>query len=406
MKFEYFLSKRFFGSKGSGFSKPLIKIALASIMLGVAIMIISVSVLKGFQGEVREKIVGFGSHIIVAKFSVGNSLETIPLEKDEKLFEDIRKIKGVANVQSYAHKEALVKTDDQIQGIIFKGVEQGFDSTFFKSNLKEGNLLQLSDSVSSNDVIISSVLSRKLKLGLGDKLRTFFFADTTYRVRAFNVVGIYETGLSEFDEKFILGDLRQLQRINNWTSKEIEGIEILITNFNNLDDIALQVYETMPYDLNVSTVRGNSPELFSWLELLNTNVFVILIVMALVATASIISTLLVMIFEKTSMIGILKTLGSTNKSIRKLFLIKSSEIILKGILYGTLIALVLCWIQSKFKLLKLDPESYSMSYVPIDMSPWIFALVAVGAFVVCLIVLLIPTNIISKINPAKTLRFE
>ena len=406
MKFEYFLAKRFFDRKGKGFSKPLIKIALASIMLGVAVMIISVSVLRGFQSEVREKIVGFGSHIVVSKFSASNALETIPLKKDEKLFEEIRKIKGVSNVQSFVHKGALVKTDEQIQGIVFKGVEQGFDSAFFKSNLKEGSLFQLQDSVSSNDVIISSVLSRKLKLGLGDKLRTFFFADTTYRVRAFNVVGIYETGLSEFDEKFILGDLRQLQRINNWTSKEIEGIEILITNFNNLDDIALQVYETMPYDLNVSTVRGNSPELFSWLELLNTNVFVILIVMALVATASIISTLLVMIFEKTSMIGILKTLGSTDKSIRKLFLIKSSEIILKGILYGTLIALVLCWIQSKFKLLKLDPESYSMSYVPIDMSPWIFALVAVGAFVVCLIVLLIPTNIISKINPAKTLRFE
>ncbi|MDL2315206.1 ABC transporter permease [Bacteroidales bacterium OttesenSCG-928-C19] len=384
----------------------MIKIALASIMLGVAVMMISVSVLRGFQNEIREKIVGFGSHIVVTKFSASNALETTPIEKDENLFGKIQNIKGVSNVQAYAYKGALVKTDDQLQGIVFKGVEQGFDSSFFKSNLKEGNLFKLSDSVASNDIIISSVLSRKLKLKSGDKLRTFFSADTTYRVRAFNIAGIYETGLSEFDNKFVVGDLRQIQRINNWNSDEIEGIEILITNFDNLDKIALQIYENTPPDLDVSTIRADQPGLFSWLELLNTNVIIILLVMALVATASIISTLLVMIFEKTSMIGILKTLGSTDKSIRKLFLIKSSRIILQGVLYGTLIAFALCWIQSKFKLLKLDPESYSMSYVPIDLSPWIFILVAAGAFIVCVVVLLIPTNVISKISPAKTLRFD
>jgi lipoprotein-releasing system permease protein len=241
---------------------------------------------------------------------------------------------------------------------------------------------------------------------LGDKVRTYFWQDNNYRARAFEIVGIYSTDLAEFDEAFIVGDIRTVQKLNNWNANQVGGYEILIDNFENLSAYASLIYDMLDYDLTLSTVKEENPVLFSWLDLLNTNIILILSVMSVVCMVSIVSALLIMIFEKTSMIGLLKTLGATNSSIRKIFIYKSISIIGKGLVIGNMVALALCLLQSKYNIVTLDSESYSMSSVPVDINVWVFVLVSIGTMAVCLLALLIPTGFIAKVSPAKTIRVE
>ncbi|MBQ8046098.1 MAG: ABC transporter permease, partial [Bacteroidales bacterium] len=280
------------------------------------------------------------------------------------------------------------------------------DSLFFKENLLEGRLFRFDDSVASNEIIISKTLADKLMFNLGDKVRAYFWQDNNYRARAFKIVGIYSTDLVEFDEVFIVGDIRTVQKLNNWNSNQVGGYEILVDDFENLPSYASLIYDMLDYDLTLSTVKEENPVLFSWLDLLNTNIILILSVMSVVCMVSIVSALLIMIFEKTSMIGLLKTLGATNASIRKIFIYKSISIIGKGLVIGNIVALALCFLQSKYNIVTLDSESYSMSFVPVDINLWIFVLVSIGTMVACLLALLIPTGFIAKISPAKTIRVE
>ena len=369
-------------------------------------MILAVSVLRGFQHEITNKVVGFGSHIVVTNFEVSNNYEQIPIENTRTILERISNVKGVKNVQCFATKGGMIKTDDQIQGVVFKGVSSNFDSLFFKQNLLEGTLFQFNDTLASNDIIISKTLADKLKFQFGDKVRTYFWQDNNYRARAFKIVGIYSTDLTGFDDVFIIGDIRTVQKLNNWSANQVGGYEVLVEDFDNLPYYATLIYDMLDYDLTLTTVVEEYPSLFSWLELLNTNIILILSVMAVVCMVSIISALLIMIFEKTSMIGLLKTLGATNESIRKIFIYKSISIIGKGLLIGNMVALVLCLLQSKYNIVTLDSESYSMSSVPVDINIWVFVLVSIGTMAVCVLALLIPTGIIAKVQPAKTIRVE
>lgn len=406
MKFERFIAQRFLQKGKSNFSQPLIKIAIVSIALGVLVMILAVSILRGFQKEITQKVVGFGSHIVVSYFDGENDYEQIPIETTRTIVDDITKTKGVKNVQYFANKAGMIKTDEQIHGVVLKGVSSNFDSSFFKENILEGRLFALNDTLASNEIIISKTLADKLKFGLDDKVRTYFWQDNNYRARAFTIVGVYSTDLTEFDEVFMIGDIRTVQKLNNWTSEQVGGYEILVDDFDNLPFYAMTIYEMLDYDLTLTTVKEENPALFSWLDLLNTNIILILTVMAVVCMVAIISALLIMIFEKTSMIGLLKTLGATNKTIRKIFIYKSVSIIGKGLLIGNAVALLLAVLQSKYKIISLDSESYSMSSVPVDMSVWIFVFVSVGAMIACLLALLIPTAFITKVRPAKTIRVE
>lgn len=407
MGFEQLIAKRFLQKDKGNFSRPLIKISTCSIALGVIVVIIAVSVLRGFQKEITEKIVGFGSHIVVTPFNSGNNYyEQLPILADETTVNKIYSVEGVKHVQFFASKGGMVKTKDKIHGIIFKGIGKDFDSSFFKNNMKEGRLFQLNDHNASNEVIVSQRFANKLQLKIGDKVPTYFWQSNNYRARAFKIVGIYSTDLTEFDERFVIGDLRHIQRINGWDSNQVQGYEIFVKDFDKLDEVTSQVYCIVGSFLSTSTIKQENPETFSWLDLLNTNIWLILGIMTLVCVVAVISALLIMIFEKTPMIGLLKTMGASNASIRKIFIYKSTSIIIKGLLVGNAISFTICLLQYKFNIVKLDSESYHMSSVPIDLNPWIFVIVSLIITSVCVLALLIPANYIARILPSKAIKTE
>lgn len=406
MRYERLIARKFLQKDGKSFSQPLVGIATWGIALGVMVMLMAIAILQGFQKEIEQKIVGFGSHIVVKSQDIGHYYEEIPVANDRPVVATIRQMPEVAHVQFFANKGGMAKTDDQIQGIIFKGVDAMFDSSFFAQNLVEGRLFQLSDTTPSNEIIVSQTLANKLNLSLNDKLRSYFWQDNNYRGRAFQIVGIYNTDLAEFDEHYVVGDLRQVQVLNGWKDNEVAGYEVMVKDFDKLNEVARKIYETSDYDLTLTTIVEANESLFAWLDILNSNIALILTVMAIVCCVAIVSALLIMIFEKTAMIGLLKTLGASNKSIRRIFLYKSAEIAGKGILWGDLIALVLCVVQKHFQIIRLDSASYSMSHVPIDINAFAFIAISVCTLAICLLVLLIPASYIAHIQPSKTLRFE
>ncbi len=406
MTFESFIAKRFLPKDRNTYSGPLVSIATCSIALGVLVMVIAVSILRGFQGEIRQKVVGFGSHITVTAYAVGNAYQETPISTVRPEVSRVLSTPGVRHLSFFANKGGMIKTDDQIHGIIFKGVDHGYDSTFFASNLIEGKLFAFPTEKPSNEIIISQIVANKLHLTLGDKVRTYFWQDNNYRARVFTICGIYCTDLSEFDDHYVIGDLRQVQRLNDWDSTQVAGYEVLVDDFQHLDQVASAILAQLGYDLTLSTIVQQNPALFSWLDLLDSNIILIIIIMMLVCTVSIISALLIMIFEKTSTVGLLKALGATDASVRKIFLLKSASIIGKGILLGDALALALGWLQHHFHLVRLDSANYSMDTVPVDLNPWIFIIISIVTLVLCILALMIPTAYITRIEPSKTIKFN
>lgn len=401
---------------GGGFSGPLSVIAVVSIALGVLVMVMAVCILRGFQGEIASKVVGFGSHLTVSNFASSPAYQEEPIVLDSTLVERIQRVPGVRHIQYFATKGGMVKTAEQIYGIMFRGLSADYDTTFFASNLVEGRLPVFSgasgfsgtsgETGTSTDVLVSSTIASRLRLKVGDKMRTYFWGGDTPRSRAFTVCGIYNTDLTEFDELYVVGDLRQVQRLNEWEANQVGGYEVLVDNFDRLDDIARNVERELPYDYSVQTIREANPALFAWLDLLNSNITLILVIMSLVCAVAIVSALLIMIFEKGRTIGLLKALGATNASVRRIFLIKASRLIAEGILIGDAVALALCVAQQQWQVVKLDAESYSMTHVPVDIDPMIFLLVSLGTLVACLLALLLPAAYISHITPAQAVRIE
>ncbi|MDO4217864.1 MAG: ABC transporter permease [Bacteroidales bacterium] len=406
MQFEQLIAKRFLHKEAGSFSSSLVKIATITIALSVLVMIMSVAILRGFQREIQQKVVGFGSHVVVKSQYLGNQYMADPINRYRDEVERIQTVPGVRHLQFFADKGGMLKTDNQIHGIILKGVDSSFDTTFFAQNLIEGRLFQFNDSSASNEIIISSTIAAKMGLSIGDKARTYFWQSNSPRGRAFKVVGIYNTDLSEFDEHYMVGDLRQVQKLNEWNDSMVAGYEILVDDFKHLTPICEAITATLGFDLTAVNIVDQNPSLFAWLDLLNNNIVFIILVMAIVCMVAVISAFLIMIFEKTSMIGVLKTLGANNRSIKEIFLRKSLSIIGKGLLIGNGLALLLCWIQQQFHIVKLDSESYSMNFVPIDLNPWYFLIISLGTLLCCLLALLVPTGYISKIDPAKSIRVE
>lgn len=390
-------------------SAPLVRIAVCSIALGVLVMIMSVSILRGFQKEITRKVVGFGSHIVVQGFNGGNQFETLPISCQRDDSQRLRNTEGVKHFQCYATKGGMIKTDNQIHGILLKGISCDYDTSFFHRCLCNGRMIALTNdsrSPAANEVIISQTVANKLQLGVGDKLRSYFLQDNGCRARAFRIVGIYNTDLTDFDNHYVIGNLVQVQRLNGWDEDEVEGYELLVSSFDQLPAIADRVRYGLGYDLTIRTVIENNPALFAWLDLLNSNIVLILFLMALVCVVAVVSALLIMIFEKASTIGLLKAIGASNASIRRIFLIRSVKIIGMGIVIGDALALLIGWLQWQFQVVKLDSEAYSMSAVPIDLNPWIFGIVSVCTLVVCVAVLIIPSAHITHITPAKSMKFE
>ena len=386
---------------GGGFSGPLSAIAVTGIALGVVVMVMAVSILRGFQDDISGKVAGFGSHLTVTSFAPSDAYSDTPVAVDSTLLEALRSVHGVKHVQCFATKGGMVKTEEQIYGIMFRGVGEGYDTSFYHSCLVEGRLPS-----ETNDVLISSTISSKLGLKGGDKMRTYFWSGDSYRSRAFTVCGIYNTDLAEMDELYVVGDLRQVQRIEGWGDSLVGGYELLVDDFDELPATARRVAEVLPYDLQLRTIVEQHPALFSWLDLLNANIALILTIMCLVSAVAIVSALLIMIFEKGTTIGLLKALGACNASVRRIFMLKASGLIATGVAIGDGVALALSLAQSRWHLLTLDPESYSMAYVPVEIDPWVYVAVSMGTMAVCVAALLLPAAYISKVSPAKTMRSE
>jgi len=327
---------------------------------------------------------------------------------NEELVAKLRGNEKIFHVQFTTQKAGLIKTDNQIHGAVVKGVDSNYDNSFLVDNMVRGTYPDINDSIKTNDIIISDKIAKRLDFDVGSDVRVWFIDDgeTSARGRKFNVSGIYNTGMQEFDDIYIIGDLRHLQKLNNWNSDEVGSIEILLNNVEDIQDMSFELYNTIPYDVSVITVYDEFPQIFSWLNLLDMNVIVLLTLMIIVATITMISTLLILIIERTSMVGILKVLGANNGAIRKIFLYKASGIIFKGMLLGNFIGLLFYFLQLNFKLIGLDPESYYVDYVPVELSLLYFALLNIGTFIVSILVLIIPSYYITRIVPARALRYE
>jgi lipoprotein-releasing system permease protein len=396
----------------SSFSEPIIRISITGIALSLAVMIIAVSTVTGFKNEIRRKIIGFGSHIQIINYDANNSFETEPISKNQSFLPLLQTIPGIRHVQVFATKPGIIKTKTDIQGAIAKGVGSDFDWSFFAENLVEGSLFAVKDHSKTDKVLISKYFSDLLKLKPGDRFAMYFIDDQP-RGRTFTVSGIYRTSLMEFDKQFILVDIGHLQSLNNWDSTQVSGFEILINDYSKLSQISSEVFNIAGVSFNkdgsklrVINVRDRYPQIFDWLGLIDKNVWVLLGLMLIVSAFNMISGLLIIILDRTTMIGILKALGMNNQGVRSIFLYQSVYLMVKGLFWGNLAGLGICFLQYYFKFLKLNPESYFLEYVPINFNLSHLALLNIGTLLITLAVLTLPSMVIARINPSRTIRFD
>lgn len=417
MNTELFISKRLFFDKANRklLSQRIIRIALTGISLGLAVMIVSVAVVTGFKNEIRNKVIGFGSHIQLVNYDSNSSYETQPISKNQPFLEDVRQVGGVNYLQPFATKPGMIKTDEYIQGIVFKGVDTDFHWDFFKQNLLEGRVPLFNDSSRVNEIILSKYVSDLLHLKLNDKAVIYFINENEVipRLRQMEVCGIYDTGFEEFDKLFILGDLKQVQRLNDWNNDQVTGFELILNRFDKLDEIEQEIrsiiisYRSEDAEvIRTESITRMYPQIFDWLDILDMNVWIILLLMVIVASFNMVSGLLVLILERASMIGVLKAMGSQGWSIRKIFIYLSVFLTGRGMLWGNLIGIAIVALQSIFHIIKLDPSSYYVSFVPMNLSLLHILLLNLGTVAITSVILIIPSWLISKISPDKTMRFD
>ena len=415
MNWKLFISRRIYRSKEGEkeVSKPAILIATWGIAIGLAVMIVAVAVVVGFKHEVRDKVVGLGSDITITHFDALKSYETIPVMMGDSLMNDLQATEGVKHVQRYSTKPGMIMTDDNFLGMVLKGVAQEYDWTFLRKHLLEGEIPVFSDSASANRTLISRTIANKLNIHTGDKLYTYYIEGENVRARRLEVAGIYQTNFSLFDDLFLLTDLHTVNRLNNWKGDRVTGVELEVVDYDRLEDVKENIREKVDLQVNrygntyyTQTVEENNPQIFAWLDLLDMNVWVILILMTGVAGFTMISGLLIIILERTNMIGILKAVGADNLAIRKIFLSFSVFLIGRGMLWGNLIGLAFVVIQSQFRLFKLDPATYYVDSVPVEFNVWWWVLLNVCTMLVSVLMLVGPSYLITRIHPAKSIRFE
>lgn len=415
MNLPLFIAKRIHFSKNENkkkVSKPAVRIALCGIALGLAVMILSLAIVVGFKNEVGRKVMGFGSHIQITSLTNNKTYDLPPLSFSDTLINEIKSVPNVNYTQVTATKPAIIKTKTDFQGIVLKGVDANYNWDFFKEYLKEGELPVYNDSTASNEVLISSKQADALKLKVGDKFICYFIQDQV-RLRQFTISGIYSTGLADFDKLFVVADIQHIRMLNNWDNKTATSIEIFVKDLNILEDTSYNIFLT-----TANNFTGNynpyytrhiyelQPQIFGWLDLLDLNMVIILILMFSVATFTMISGLLIIILEKTTLIGTLKVLGANNWTIRKIFLYQASFLIGKAMLWGNVIGLGMYFIQKYLKVVKLDPEIYFVDYAPVELIPWQAVALNIGVGVAILCILVIPSYLIAKISPAKSIKFE
>ena len=405
MNLSYFIAKRISGVKVDSFSGTIYKIAVASIGIGLAVMIISFQILQGFQETIQEKIISFGGHMQVTKFTLSQSFEEDPLSKNVEFFKDYGDYEFIEHIQEYAHKAGLLKANDEVLGIVLKGIAPSYDTSRFDRNIVEGRFLRPNDSTASNEILISKNIASKLNLHLHDNT-LMYFIQNPIRVRKLNICGIYETGLEDFDERIVIGDLKLVQKINDWPDSLIGGFEVYVDDFRKINQYEKKLSDLVNYDHYVEKISDKYMEIFDWLALLNRNVVIFLTLTLAVASFNMISILLILIMERTQMIGTLKALGAKNKQIRKIFVYNGMIMIAKGLILGNLIGIGFGLLQSNFQILTLSPENYYMKYVPIYWNIEVIIGLNILIFLVVSLVLMLPTAIISRISPIKSMRFN
>lgn len=414
MKFESFIARRihFSTNKEKKATPPAIRLAMAGVALGLAIMILSVSIVIGFKKEIREKIIGFGSHIQITAFDSNTSYETRPIGVSDSLLTVLRSFPEVIHTERFATKPGILKTNDNFLGIALKGVGTDYDWTFFRNNLTEGEIPAFNDTVVSNEILISQYMADKLNLKAGDDIFSYFVQENV-RARKFHIAGIYQTNFTEYDKLFAVGDVRHIQKLNGWNPDQYSGVELMIRDYDRLSEVTEAIYfslvdRTDAYGegFYVQSVKDMNPQIFSWLDLLDLNVWVILLLMSVVAGFTMVSGLLIIILERTNMIGILKAMGAPNRSIRKIFLYVAFFLIGKGMIWGNIVGISLCLIQYYFKPVKLDPDIYYITAVPVDLNIFYILLLNAGALLISLFMMLAPSYLVSLIRPAKSIKFE
>lgn len=414
MNLELFIANRIRtgGISGKRLAQPVVKVSIAGIIIGMVVMLISIATGMGFQKEIREKIIGFGSHIQVVSYDFNLSYETNPINRDSLLEKQLSEVPGILHIQRFATKPGILKTNNQMQGMILRGVGPEFDWSFFRTIIKEGDTLTLSDDKTSSGILISDDVAKMLQLKVGDKAPMYFFEDQI-RARNFRVAGIFDSNLPDLDKTFILCDIRQVQRLNNWNYNQIAGYELLAQDFENIMETGAMVADVVAgyispdgAMLRTRTIQQTQPQIFGWLDLLDMNIAVIIGLIVLVAGFNMITGLLILILERTNMIGILKAMGLADWPLRKVFLILASQIALKGLFWGNLIGLTLCQAQKQFGLFKLNPENYFLETVPIHLTWTSVLILNAGAILAIFLMMLGPSYLAAKISPVKAIRFE
>lgn len=415
MNFPLFIAKKIYNSsdRTRRVSKPAIRIATIGVAIGLAVMIVSVSVVLGFKHTIRNKVIGFGSHITVADFMSLQNSELYPITINDSLLKALYKIQGVKHVQRFAYTQGILKTDDDFLGVTLKGVGPEFDSTFIHNNMVEGSFPKFSDNSNQQKIILSKTIADKLKMKVGQKIFAYFVNEQGVRTRKFTVCGIYETNLKQFDSQICMTDLYTVNKLNGWEPDQYSGAELEVKDFNLLDNTALNVLGHVKNKVDKygstyssATVIEQNPQIFSWLDLMDLNVWIILALMISVAGVTMISGLLIIILERTQMIGLMKAIGARNRQIRHVFLWFATFIIGKGLIIGNVVGIGLILLQQYTGLFKLDPQTYYVSTVPVEINiPLIIAL-NLSTLLICVFVLIAPSYFISHINPAKSMHYE
>ncbi|MBS9523087.1 ABC transporter permease [Litoribacter ruber] len=405
MNLSYFIAKRISFKRTGGFTGTIHNIAVASISIGLAILLIAFLILGGFRHVIAEKVFSFTGHYQVHRFSAGNILDDTPTSKNSQFYNNYQDIPYISHVQEFAQKPGLLKGDEEVEGVILKGVGESYDVATFSTSLKEGRFINFDDQAASNEILISRTISNKLLLAVGDKITMYFVQDPP-RFRRFEVVGIYETFLEDFDDRIIIGDIQTIRNLNGWSKDKVGGFEVFINDPKKIDQYADDFYDWVDYDLNVVKVTDKYIQIFDWLLLLNNNVYVFLVLILFVAAFNMVSILFILIMERTQMIGILKALGSRNRQIRRIFVWNGIRIIGRGMLIGNLVGLGFGFLQDHFRLIKLDPENYYMDYVPVHWEwPYLIG-INILILVVTTAVLFIPAMMIANVKPIKAIRFD
>ena len=406
MNVEYYIAKRLFTANKTNnrYTRPILNIAILAVSISVAVMLLSVFVVTGFKDTISNKVTGFEGHIVISNFTLNESYESDPIKINPEFFQELKEDTDISFFSVFAKKAGIIKTKDEIEGVLLKGVDKKYNWSFIKNHLLEGSVPVFSDTL-SNKIVISEELSRSLKLKIGDDVFVYFIQDPP-RVRKLNISAIYNTSLSDFDNLFVFVDINHIRSLNNWKENEVGGMEIFIKNFDDLQKVNERIYNQIDYNLDAINIKDKYSQIFDWLDLQDVNVKVIIILMLIVGGINITTALLILILERINLIGVLKSIGSTDWTIRRIFLYNAMYITLKGLMFGNLFAIFLALLQKHFKIISLDPQTYYMNTVPVNIDIFNIIILNLGVLILCYLILIIPSFVITRISPIKAIRFQ